>query len=178
MSGIEKEARHVMRSVDERDIQTILVPYDFSAHAAAALRSAAELAEQLSARLHLLHVLEEPTVTYPSVATGVVTPGGLPVEIRDTAQAALEEIASGIEAGAEPVTARVIEAPSVAPGILEIAREIEADLIVMGTHGRTGMQHAFLGSVAERTLRQAECPVLTLRPPDPVEAAAVAEQGA
>lgn len=145
--------------------QTLLVPYDFSVHSAAALETAAALAKRLPARLHLLHVLEEPSVTYPSLATGVVTPGGLPVEIRDAAASALEDVIAGMKADDPQATAvaRVVEAPSISQGIVECARELDADLIVMGTHGRTGMRHAFLGSVAERTLRQADCPVLTVK---------------
>jgi nucleotide-binding universal stress UspA family protein len=146
-----------------KDYRTILVPYDFSAHARVALELARELAERLSSKLHLVHVLETPAVSYPSIAVGVVTPGGLPVEIRDAAIAALKDVASGIATGSTPVPADVVESPSVSEAVVDFAEKISADLIVMGTHGRTGMAHAFLGSVAERTLRLAPCPVLTVR---------------
>ncbi len=147
-----------------KDGATILVPYDFSPHSVFALQTAAELARAVSGRIHLLHVVQEPSVTYPSIATGVVTESGIPVGVLEHARTALEEV--GAEAKAEhppTIVTRVIEASSAAAGIVAFAREIAADLIVMGTHGRTGMGHAFLGSVAERTLRQAECPVLTIK---------------
>jgi len=143
---------------------TILVPYDFSPHSRVALQAAVELARATSARIHLLHVVEEPSITYPSIATGVVTEGGIPVAVLEQARAALEEVGAEAKLAHQPVLpAKVVEASSAAVGIVTFAEEIAADLIVMGTHGRTGMGHAFLGSVAERTLRQAQCPVLTLK---------------
>jgi nucleotide-binding universal stress UspA family protein len=147
-----------------KDGATILVPYDFSSHSVVALQAAAELARAVSGRVHLLHVVEEPSVTYPSIATGVVTEGGIPVAVLEQARAALAEVGAEVKLEHQPVLpTRVVEASSAAVGIVAFAEEIAADLIVMGTHGRTGMGHAFLGSVAERTLRQAPCPVLTLK---------------
>lgn len=147
-----------------KDGATILVPYDFSSHSVVALQAATELARAVSGRIQLLHVIEEPSVTYPSIATGVVTEGGIPVGVFEHARAALEEVGAGVKLEHQPVVpTRVVEASSAAVGIVAFAAEIAADMIVMGTHGRTGMGHAFLGSVAERTLRQAECPVLTLK---------------
>lgn len=147
-----------------KDGATILVPYDFSTHSSVALRAAVDLARAVSGQIHLLHVVEEPSVTYPSIATGVVTEGGIPVDVLEHVRAALEEVGAGVKLEHQPVIpTRVAEASSAAVGIVTRASEIAADLIVMGTHGRTGMGHAFLGSVAERTLRQAECPVLTIK---------------
>ena len=75
-------------------------------------------------------------------------------------------MASGVENPPGKVEAHVLEGSGIADMIIGAAEEHDADLIVMGTHGRTGLAHVFLGSVAERTLRRAPCPVLTVQAPD------------
>ena len=144
--------------------QTLVVPFDFSEHALAALREAQELARDLGASLHLVHVLWSPQAAYAIGSPGmVVTPPPIDTEaIREHAKTALEPIAAGLDLES-PVTTHVIDGFNVADSIRACAAELGADLIVMGTHGRTGLAHAFLGSVAERVLRRAPCPVLTVR---------------
>ncbi len=142
------------------EIQHILVPIDFSPCSEAAFDFAVDLARRLGARLTLLHVIH---VMPLGVAGGEATlPYAYLAEIEQDAQQALtgyQERAR--EAGVSAETRVVHGIPP--QSIVEIAQDAHADLIVMGTHGRTGLQHILLGSVAERVLRQAPCPVLTVR---------------
>jgi DNA ligase D-like protein (predicted polymerase) len=144
--------------------ETILVPHDFSEHSEAALRLAGDLAGQLGAKLHLLHVVRPFTVAYPawSGAANAVAPETMAEIERGAARALREEAA---KARGRDVEVHVVVGASVAGSIAELAGKLSADLIVMGTHGRTGIAHVFLGSSAERTLRTAPCPVLALRAP-------------
>ena len=89
--------------------------------------------------------------------------------IRKAVEKALGDVVDGLRDFPGTVEAQVAEGAGIARVICESARELGADLIVMGTHGRTGLQHVFLGSVAERTLRNAPCPVLTVRSADEAE---------
>jgi nucleotide-binding universal stress UspA family protein len=143
------------------DYRTFLVPYDFSEHAEAALATALDLAGRLDAAVHLLHVIEPPVFTYPAFEAAPIAPPSM-LDVRAAAQKSLEDVASARGQRARLET-HVVEGASIAEMIGESADELGADLIVMGTHGRTGLAHVFLGSVAERTLRRAPCPVLTVR---------------
>jgi nucleotide-binding universal stress UspA family protein len=152
------------------DFRTFVVPYDFSSDAEAALGTAATLARRLGASLHLVHVVQPPIYAYPGV-TGAPIPVMQMEEIRNTAAAALAEVAAAVDFGASgTIETDVVEGASIAEAVCATAASLRADLIVMGTHGRTGWSHVFLGSVAERTLRQAPCPVVTVRAPAPEEA--------
>ncbi len=144
--------------------QTIVIPYDFSEHAQAALDEAYELARDLEAELHLVHVLWSPHAAYALGSPGmVVAPPPVDVAaIREHAEESLKEVVDGLEGGLT-VHTHIIDGLNVADAIRASAAELGADLIVMGTHGRTGLAHAFLGSVTERVLRRAPCPVLTVR---------------
>ncbi|MCW5892704.1 MAG: universal stress protein [bacterium] len=136
----------------------ILVPHDFSAAADHALRQAAALARAARGRLRVLHVLEPMYV--PINVPGQALPD--PYALVPTQQAALEQhVRKLLGSGAPPFTVEVrVAQPTVA--ILEAARR--ADSIVMSTHGRTGLRHLLLGSVAERVVRASPIPVLTVRP--------------
>jgi len=144
--------------------RTFVVPYDFSENARAALRTAVELAEQLGADLQLVHVVQPPAYGYGyGGMAGAVTPP--PVDMQEIAAGArhsLEEVAREVNGFSGRIEAHVFEGASVADAIQESAEKLGADLIVMGTHGRTGLAKVALGSVAERTLRGAPCPVLTV----------------
>jgi nucleotide-binding universal stress UspA family protein len=134
--------------------RSILIPVDFDDDSKATLDLARELAAVGDATLHLLHVV--PIVLAPGEAgTAVVTRVD---EVRE----ALEKIAKE-RLGVLPhqVHTRTGETTR---GIVDAARELHADLIVMLTHGRRGLPRFFLGSVAERVVREAPCPVLTVRP--------------
>ena len=147
------------------DYRVLVVPYDFSDHARAALNEAAQLARRLGGDLHLVHVVQSPlymySFAYAGEAAAVIPPIDM-TEIRDAAMKSLRDVIAGLDVPGK-VEPHVLEGASVAETLRETAVDLGADLIVMGTHGRTGLAHAFLGSVAERTLRSAPCPVLTVQ---------------
>jgi len=150
------------------DYQTFLVPFDFSVHARAALYTAADLARRLGADLHLVHVIQSPLVMYGGGphGGGTIPPPIDMGEVHRQARRSLGEVVDGIENFPGKIEPHVVEGAGLADSILECAEDLEADLIVMGTHGRTGLAHLFVGSVAERTLARAPCPVLTIQAPD------------
>lgn len=147
----------------------ILVPTDFSEPADAALQYAQVLARKFGSRLHLLHVVPEP-FAYPwgtDVATFPMA--DLLTQSEAAARQRLEQIASGLEdlpAGVGVHTA----VGSPVDRILDYVRDHRVDLVVVGTHGRGMVGHLLLGSVAERVIRRAGVPVLTVHgQPDPAE---------
>ena len=141
-------------------IRNILVPVDFSDHAARALDTAASLAKTFGARLHLLHCYQ---IQVGGLSPyGLVLPESLDRDVRDAAARKLREWRDKTAAEGVDVDDAVTPIfPSKA--IAARAEEIGADLIVMGTRGLAGLKHVMLGSVAERTLRIASCPVLTVK---------------
>ena len=148
-----------------RKFQTFVVPYDFSVHSRAALGMAVDLAQRFESEIHLVHVIQPPMLAYAAY-TGPGTEAPPPIdllELHRAAESALREIAADVERDCAGVETYVIESASIPDTIHEVAAKVHADLIIMGTHGRTGLSHAFLGSVAERVVRRAPCPVLTVR---------------
>ena len=143
-------------------ITRILVPTDFSATSDAALDFAKMIAGTLGASLHLLHVFEDPFVTgaFATEAYAPMPPGTREA-LLDDANARLAHRLTPDERARFDATTEIVTGVS-APTIVEYARETNADLIVMGTHGRTGMAHLLIGSVAERVVRLSPCPVLTV----------------
>jgi universal stress protein A len=141
---------------------TILVAHDFSRSAGAALDHACGLAELTGAALHLVNVVE-PVIAYPPVVGGIVPSAGYGTEMIVQSRRAAETSLAQIAAEVGPDCEYHIVTGSPATALCEAAEKLRADLIVMGTHGRTGLAHVLLGSVAERTLRRAPCPVLTVR---------------
>lgn len=141
-------------------IQKILVPVDFSEHASDAMALAVDFAKSFGAAIHLLHCYAiNPGGISPY---GVVLSPQLDQEFRAGAEAKLAEWAEKISGEGVAVTTELTpEMPSQA--ISTTAKTIGADLIVMGSRGLTGLAHVLLGSVAERTLRLAPCPVLTVK---------------
>jgi nucleotide-binding universal stress UspA family protein len=127
------------------------------------LSTAKELAERLGASIHLLHVLEDP---YATAAYATEVYGYLPPDIKETwqhdAEAHMETVMTTEERIRFRTTTAVVFGPP-AKAIVEHADAAGHDLIVMGTHGRGAVAHLFLGSVAERVVRTAHCPVLTVR---------------
>jgi nucleotide-binding universal stress UspA family protein len=139
------------------EYRTLLVPFDFSSHAEAALETALDLSERFGAELHLLHVIHAPVYATAGY-------DGVPLDVpQDIQRGVRESLARVANASGRNVRAHVVDGASVAERIADCARQLGVDLIVMGTHGRSGIARAFLGSVAERTLRNAPCPVLTVR---------------
>jgi universal stress protein A len=143
-------------------ITRVLVPTDFSETSDAALGFARTIADTFGASLHLLHVFEDPFVTGPFAAeTYAPLPPSTRAALLDDADKRLAFRLPPAELAHFRGTTEVVSGIS-APAIIEYANEHGIDLIVMGTHGRTGMAHLLLGSVAERVVRSATCPVLTV----------------
>src|SRR5262249_34538596 len=148
--------------------KTILVPHDFSASANHATAIARDEAKLHGATIVLLHVVDLPYQLGPDAV--IVPPDtGAPISLKEyaieSAEAHLEDLANRLAADGATAT------PLVAVGIPvdEINRAIDEqhiDLVVMGTHGRTGLRHLVAGSVAERVVRSSKVPVLTIRHPD------------
>jgi nucleotide-binding universal stress UspA family protein len=144
------------------NLKRILVPSDFSECSDAAVRYGLELARKFNAQLHLLHVIQDPA-TQPWAAEGFAVPL---LEVVDQWQKdAQERLARSIppEDRATAIVISTIASPF--PEILRYAADNGIDLIVMGTHGRGGVSHVLLGSIAEKVVRRAPCPVLTVRYP-------------
>jgi nucleotide-binding universal stress UspA family protein len=143
-------------------LKTVLVPTDFSECSEAAVRYGRALAESFGASLHLLHVVQDP-YKQAWAAEGFAAPVTDLVEQWETqARADLDEIA----AQCAPVRTSVeVRLGSPFSDIAAYATEKNVDLIVIGTHGRGPIGHMLLGSVAERIVRKAPCPVLTVRHP-------------
>ena len=147
----------------------ILVPTDFSEPADAALQYAQALARKFGSRLHLLHVVPEPFASPWGTDVATFPMADLLTQSEAAARQRLEQIAGGLEdlpAGVGVHTA----VGSPVDRILDYARDHRVDLIVVGTHGRGLVGHLLLGSVAERVIRRAGVPVLTVHgQPDPGE---------
>lgn len=140
-------------------IARVLAPVDLSDQSETVMKHAAALSDAYAAPLDLLHVVEE--AAYPN-AYGLdpLTPS-LP-NVQDRAREALETLAGELELRTDPVNIHVL-AGHAARDIVEFADKHEADLIVMATHGRTGLKRFLIGSVAEKVVRRAPCPVFTLK---------------
>lgn len=139
----------------------ILVPIDFAPHSAAAVRRAVQLASQSNAELVLAYAYEP--VDYPLPEGYAVYPPQQLEKMTEEFRRRLEAARKDAEAaGARSVTARLLHG-NAASSILELAHDEGFDLIVMGTHGRTGVGRWVMGSVAEKVVRGARCPVLTVK---------------
>lgn len=143
-------------------ISRILVPTDFSADADAALQYAIDLAKPFGATIRLLHVVEDLMAAGMwSTECYTIDVAGLLINLVKDAEERLNS--TRIEAGAAAQITTDVRSGHAATTIVDTARECHADLIVMGTKGRTGLAHLLMGSVAERVVRLAPCPVLTMR---------------
>jgi nucleotide-binding universal stress UspA family protein len=144
------------------EITSILAPTDFSPHAETAMRYACGLAERLGARLHLLHVLPEVVPVGPDP---MLAPSLPPEYYTETEAQSLEALGQALntEWGRPPAIDVAVRWGGAVEGIVGYAADQSIDLIVLATHGRTGLKHVLLGSVAERIVRESPCPVLTIR---------------
>jgi universal stress protein A len=143
-------------------IHRILFPTDFSEPAAEARKYAIALADRLGAELHLLHVAVPPVIPFPDATTSWTMPAtGLKSEVEQAEQRLAQEITSWGEARRGVSTVII---GSAVDEIVKYANEHQIDLIVVGTHGLTGITHLLIGSVAEKLVRVATCPVLTVHP--------------
>ena len=137
----------------------IFVPTDFSPHAAAALAVAIGVAQKFDSRITLVHACEPPTYAYAGL---MATTADLVTPLHEAAREALSKAAGELRtrhANSESLLLFGV----VAVELLAAIEKHRPDLVVMGTHGRTGMSHFLLGSVAERIVRSAQPPVLTVK---------------
>jgi nucleotide-binding universal stress UspA family protein len=140
-------------------ISRILVPVDFSEHSQKALRYALAFAEQFDAEVTLVHIVEQ-----------MVYPGDWmypPLAVTDFAAEKREQMIErlrALDAGSGVKTQHIVRLGRAWQEVIEIAREQKTELIILATHGYTGLKHVLLGSVAEKIVRHAPCPVLTVRP--------------
>jgi nucleotide-binding universal stress UspA family protein len=141
----------------------ILVPTDFSAPSDAALEYAKVLAAQFGASLHILHVVDEFFTAPPVSAEAYIAESpDLVAGIFEDAKARLSHRIAANERARYRATTEIVTGPC-ARSIVNYATGRGMDLIVMGTHGRSGLDHLLTGSVAERVIRRAPCPVMTVR---------------
>ena len=141
-------------------VHTILHPTDFSGPSAYALGLACALARDYGARLIALHVTHMPPIF---AGEGMVPPAS--DEIRAEAEEQLRELPVPQD---DVRVKRRLEEGDAAGEIIRVAAEVEASLIVMGTHGRTGLNRLLMGSVAEQVVRRSTCPVVTVTRPVPL----------
>jgi universal stress protein A len=159
------------------DMKRILVPIDFSLGSRIALRHAVGIADRFGARIEVIHIWEPAPVVTPNQMMWM---GGdadnfwkqLSGDLRKRLEALIAEEAPGKRDDIE----LVIEAGYVAHSIVRHIEKGHYDLVVMGTHGRTGLSHLLLGSVAERVVRLSPAPVMTVRVPKEQEKAAAEER--
>lgn len=144
----------------------ILYAHDFSEHARPVLRAALDLGRHMRAAVHVLHVITPPLSIPPGTWFAVPAPDIVTFEekIRASAKEELERAIQGVREAGDPPTILHVQLGEPAGAILAQAEKLDCGLIVMGTHGRKGWQHLMLGSVAERVVRTAPVPVLTIAP--------------
>jgi nucleotide-binding universal stress UspA family protein len=140
-------------------IKTILVATDFSEMSEHAFRFAGALARDYHARLIAVHVVQPPVAVYAETA----------VFLEEPDQSAAREALRTMSFPGVDIEYRLMEGEPVST-IVQVARETSSDLIVLGTHGRSGIMRVLLGSVAEGVLREAPCPVMTIKSTVPVPA--------
>lgn len=146
------------RSVREESVETILVPVDFSEPSELTIRYAEELAHVYHAKLDLLHVAEE--IPYPYFY--LPTDSGPVADRQDRARQALAKLAAETLSSSVNYTTSM-RAGRVATEILDHARETDCGLLVIGTHGLSGLERVLVGSTAEQVIREAGCPVFVVK---------------
>lgn len=143
-------------------IRTILVPTDFSEGAGNALGWARTLAQAFHAEISLLHVVDL-AYTWTPISGPAAIPTPVPPDVVNRITEVARESLANLAKDHKETTRRLVRKGHAREVIIEVAREVKADLIVMGTHGHRGISELFLGSVAEYVVRHAPIPVLTTR---------------
>ncbi len=144
------------------EIRKILIPCDFSSQFNEVLRHGCDFARKYNAQITLLHVYEPPTYAIPPDAMILPTPDMLAQQISEI-MGVLEELKKAAEeSGVKVVNTKVAQGVP-ALEIIQEGAEGDYQLIVMGTHGRTGLKHVLIGSVAEKVVRKSGCAVMTVR---------------
>ncbi len=143
-------------------IKKVLLPTDFSDDSRHALTYACAFAEKFGAELHLLHVVQDLVAIVPEPGLAFPPPGDYLGELRQSAERVLATMPDAAWSAGKTVVRVVRQGPPYVE-IVRYAKEAGIDLLVIGTHGRSGLAHVLLGSVAEKVVRKAPCPVLTVR---------------
>ncbi len=144
-------------------IKRVLVPIDFSDYSKNALRYSIDFVKKFGAKIYMIYVVE-PAIYPADFSMGQVAIPAMNVDMQDRAKEELDLLAKKeIDADIEVET--IIKNGNPFIEIVETAGEIDADLIIIATHGHTGVEHLLFGSTAEKVVRKAPCPVLSLREP-------------
>jgi len=137
--------------------RNILCPIDFDANSPAAMEFAGKIAQETGGKIYLLHVVPWTVAAVPIDASEVLA------ELKQSATARLRQLAKEKLDGR--VANEIVVTVATNPGneVVRIAKELKVDVVIMATHGRKGLNHLVLGSVAERVVRESPCPVMTVR---------------
>jgi nucleotide-binding universal stress UspA family protein len=146
------------------ELKRILVPTDFSKHSLNAMKYAAAFADKFKAELYLLHVVQDLTLFLPDAISGTPPYVPPPEQMMSAVRDSLDRLAK--EQLDKLTVHRFVREGSPFFEIISCAKENNVDLIIMGTHGRGMLAHMLMGSVAEKVVRKAPCPVLTVRHPE------------
>jgi len=146
-------------------MKNILVPTDFGEASDAALTYGRELAGRFGATLHVLYIAENIYLKAFGAETYAAIAPELQADLLEAAKKQLDELVIDSDKSGPPTAAVVMTSSAPAFAIIDYAKDHAIDLIVMGTHGRGPLAHLVMGSVAERVVRAASCPVLTVRHP-------------
>lgn len=147
------------------NLHSVLCPTDFSPYSEAALKYASILASEAGAKLYLLHVVDE-SAAYCTEYTGIGYMADMTQRLEHECQELLDDITPTLP---DVPFQRHVLLGTPARTIIDFADEHQVDLIVIGSHGRTGVSRLLMGSVAEAVVRGAKCPVLTVKHPPVVE---------
>jgi len=145
------------------DIQKILVPIDFSDYSKSALKYAVNFCKNCKADMFLIYVVE-PVIYPPDFSMGQIAIPSVNSEWDERARQELDKLAKE-EIPSSVTVKTIIKTGKPFVEIVETASELDVDLIIIATHGRSGVEHILFGSTAEKVVRKAPCPVLTLREP-------------
>jgi universal stress protein A len=148
-------------------IRSILVPIDFSVHSKNALKYAVPLAEKFGASLHLVYVVE-PTIYPADLGFGQVVLPGVEDELREKGAGELQSLIER-EIGRRVKATSAVRSGNPHQEILREAEEKAVDMIVVATHGHSGVEHMLFGSTADRIVHRSKVPVLTIRPANGME---------
>lgn len=147
----------------ETTINKVLVPIDFSDYSKSALKYAVNFAKSFSAEVILIYVVE-PIIYPPDFSMGQIAMPSINTEWDERAKDELAKLAKNEITGVNSVKT-IIKTGKPFVEIIETAKEENVDLIIIATHGHSGVEHILFGSTAEKVVRKAPCPVLTLREP-------------
>lgn len=142
------------------NIKNILVPTDFSSLSQSALEYARDLADNMNATIHILQVIDKSIPFLPGKQN--LSEAELTAALEADAQKHLSAFKNEIESDSDVNVICMIKHGIDFEEIVKCAKEIQAELIVIATHGRTGIMHSLLGSVAEKVIQHAKCPVLVI----------------